>query len=127
LRFATLLATFAGLATLIACSPQPTTQAPAPSTAYNKNTTPTPAAPPATNRTAKMFKLQVQDDDNDARVWHDVKNTQGKLLTFEKETEARAKLEELYPVLVKMEQYAGPKRTRVITIITDEDDWPKKK
>lgn len=74
-----------------------------------------------------MFKLQVQDDENDARVWHDVKNAQGKLLTFEKETEARAKLEELYPVLVKMEQYAGPKRTRVITIITDEDDWPKKK
>jgi hypothetical protein len=28
---------------------------------------------------------------------------------------------------VKMEQYAGPKRTRVINIIVDEDDWPKKK
>ncbi len=52
-----------------------------------------------------MFKLQVQDDDNDAR----------------------AKLAELYPVLAKMEQYAGPKRTRVIAIIVDEDDWPKKK
>ena len=38
-----------------------------------------------------MFKLQVQDDDNDARVWHDVKGADGKLLTFEKETEARAK------------------------------------
>lgn len=74
-----------------------------------------------------MFKLQVQDDENDARVWHDVKSAEGKLLTFEKEAEARAKLEALYPVLVKMEQYAGPKRTRVITIIADEDDWPKKK
>ena len=73
-----------------------------------------------------MFKLQVQDDENDARVWHDVKGPNGKLLTFEKESDARAKLEELFPVLVKMERYTGPKRTRVIVIITDEDDWPKK-
>ena len=74
-----------------------------------------------------MFKLQVQDDDNDARVWRDVKNAQGKLLTFEKETDARAQLEALFPVLVKMERYAGPKRTRVINIITDNDDWSAKK
>ena len=74
-----------------------------------------------------MFKLQVQDDEDDARVWHDVKSAEGKLLTFEKEAVARAKLEELFPVLVKMERYAGPKRTRVINIITDEDDWPKRK
>lgn len=73
-----------------------------------------------------MFKLQVQDDDNDARIWHDVKDASGRLLTFEKEADARAKLEELFPVLVKMERYAGPKRTRVIVIIGDEDDWPKK-
>lgn len=73
-----------------------------------------------------MFKLQVQDDEDDARVWHDVKGDNGKLLTFEKEADARARLEQLFPVLVKMEQYAGPKRTRVIHIITDEDDWPKK-
>jgi hypothetical protein len=73
-----------------------------------------------------MFKLQVQDDDNDARVWHDVKNAQGRLLTFEKEADARAQLEALFPVLVKMESYTGPKRTRVIHIITDEDDWPKR-
>ena len=74
-----------------------------------------------------MFKLQVQDDDNDARVWHDVKSAQGKLLTFEKEAGARAQLEALFPVPVKMERYAGPKRTRVINIITDEDDWPANK
>lgn len=75
-----------------------------------------------------MFKLQVQDDDDDARVWHDVKNAEGKLLTFEKEADARAQLEVLFPVLVKMERYAGPKRTRVINIITDDDDkqWPKR-
>ena len=74
-----------------------------------------------------MFKLQVQDDDNDARVWHDVKGPHGAPLKFEKETDARAKLEELFPVLVKMERYAGPKRTRVISIITDDEDWPRKK
>jgi hypothetical protein len=73
------------------------------------------------------FKMQVQDDDNDARVWHDVKDANGRLYTFDKAAEARAKLAELYPVLVKMEQYAGPKRTRVIVIIEDEDDWPNKK
>ena len=36
-----------------------------------------------------MFKLQVQDDDNDARVWHDVKGADGAVLTFEKEDQAR--------------------------------------
>jgi hypothetical protein len=74
-----------------------------------------------------MFKLQVQDDDNDARVWHDVKGANGELLRFDDETKARARLAELFPVLVQMEQYAGPKRTRVINIITDDDDWPQKR
>jgi hypothetical protein len=74
-----------------------------------------------------MFKLQVQDDENDARVWHDVKGPNGQLLTFDNEADARRKLEELYPVLVKLERYsAGSKRTRVLNIIEDEDDWPKK-
>ena len=75
-----------------------------------------------------MFKLQVQDDDNDARVWHDVKGTDGSLLTFDNEADARKKVEELYPVLVGIEKFsAGSKRTRVLNIIRDEDDWPKKK
>jgi hypothetical protein len=75
-----------------------------------------------------MFKLQVQDDDNDARVWHDVRGADGQLLTFDNEADARRKLEELYPVLVGLEKYsAGSKRTRVLNIIKDEDDWPKKK
>ena len=74
-----------------------------------------------------MFKLQVQDDENDARVWRDVKGPNGALLTFEKEADARATLEDLFPVLVKMERYAGPKRTRVINIITDEDITPTTK
>jgi hypothetical protein len=43
-------------------------------------------------------------------------------LIFEKEADARAKLEELYLILVKMERFAsGSKRTRVIVIIQDED------
>ena len=74
-----------------------------------------------------MFKLQVQEDDDDARVWHDVRGPSGELLTFDNESDARKKLEELYPVLVQLERFsAGSKRTRVLNVIRDEDDWPKK-
>jgi hypothetical protein len=70
-----------------------------------------------------MFKLQVQDDENDARIWHDVKGDDGKLLVFDKEDDARARLRQLYPVLVGLEQYsAGPKRTRVLRIYGTEED-----
>lgn len=75
-----------------------------------------------------MYKLQVQDDEDNPSSWHDVMGSDGALLTFQKEDEARRRLEELYPVMVKAERYeAMPKRTRVISIITDADDWPKKK
>ena len=61
------------------------------------------------------YKLQVQDDDKRADYWRDVKNERGELLTFEKEADARAKLRELFPVLVKLEEFAsGPKRARVV-------------
>ena len=70
-----------------------------------------------------MFKLQVQEDDNDPQAWHDVKGPDGKLLTFEKESEARAQLELLFPILVKMERYAADlKRTRVISMLKDDED-----
>jgi len=70
-----------------------------------------------------MFKLQVQEDDNDPQAWHDVKGPDGKLLSFDKESDARAKLEQLFPVLVKMERYAADtKRTRVISMYKDEDE-----
>jgi hypothetical protein len=70
-----------------------------------------------------MFKLQVQEDEKDFSAWHDVNGPDGKPLTFEKESAARSKLEELYPILVKMERYAsGSKRTRVINIIKDDED-----
>ena len=66
-----------------------------------------------------LFKLQVEQED---QSWQDVKNADGTLLTFDKEETARAKLEELYPVLVKLERYqSGPKRTRVIVIWGDDD------
>ena len=69
------------------------------------------------------YKLQVQDDENDPRSWHDVHAPDGTLFVFDSEDEARARLRELYPVLVQLEKFdAGPKRTRVIVIIRDEDD-----
>ncbi len=66
-----------------------------------------------------LFKLQFEDE---AQVWHDVKNAQGEVMTFDDEKKARTQLEELYPVEVKLERYqSGPKRTRVIAIWADED------
>ena len=70
-----------------------------------------------------LFKLQVQDDAQDASVWHDVKGADGQLLVYPTRQEARASLERLYPVLVKMEAYrADVKRTRVIAILDDNAD-----
>ena len=70
-----------------------------------------------------MFKLQVQEDERDPQAWHDVKGEDGKLLVFEKIEDAHAKLEALYPILVKMERYAaGSKRTRVVTMYSEEKD-----
>lgn len=72
-----------------------------------------------------MFKLQVQEDSGE---WHDVKSAEGNLLTFNEESVARAKLEELFPVLVKMEKFAaGPKRTRVLVMLREMDDEEEQK
>jgi len=69
------------------------------------------------------FKLQVQEDETDHRLWHDVFAPDGKLLVFDKEEEARAKLEELFPVLSGLEKYAaGPKRTRVIVMASNDEE-----
>jgi len=70
------------------------------------------------------FKIEYQDD---KAIWHDVFGDDGKLLIFTDEDKARAELAKRYPILVQMEKYAGGKRTRVIRIIEDEDDWPKRK
>jgi hypothetical protein len=70
-----------------------------------------------------MFKLQVQEDDKDPQAWHDVNGPDGKLLTFEHDVEARAALEQLFPILVKMERYAaGSKRTRVVSMYAEHED-----
>jgi hypothetical protein len=70
-----------------------------------------------------MFKLQVQEDDKDPQAWHDVKGPDAKLLIFEKEAEARARLEQLFPILVKMERYAADsKRTRVVNMYAEDQD-----
>jgi hypothetical protein len=69
------------------------------------------------------FKLQVQEDETDHRLWHDVCSPGGKPYVFDNEDEARAKLEELFPVLFKLEKFAaGPKRTRVIVMARDEEE-----
>jgi hypothetical protein len=70
------------------------------------------------------FKIEVQDETG---VWSDVRAPDGKLLVFDDEPSARAALALNFPILVKMEQYAGGKRTRVIRILEDEDDWPARK
>jgi hypothetical protein len=54
-----------------------------------------------------------------------VRGADGKPLVFDDEAAARAALAERFPVLVQMEKYAGGKRTRVIRVIEDEDDWPR--
>ena len=69
----------------------------------------------------QKFKIEVEDDKG---LWSDVRRTDGSILVFDSEGDARAKLSELFPVLVQMEKYAGGKRTRVIRILEDEDDWP---
>ena len=68
------------------------------------------------------YKLQVQDDDANATIWHDVNADNGAPLLFQDESQARAKLETLFPVLVKLERFAsGPKRTRVIIVNPYQD------
>jgi hypothetical protein len=69
------------------------------------------------------YKIEVEDDRG---LWHDVCGDDGKLLVFDQEDAARAALAERFPILVQMERYAGGKRTRVIRILEDDDDWPKR-
>jgi hypothetical protein len=52
-----------------------------------------------------------------------VRGGDGTVLTFEHETEARAKLAELYPLMVQMEKYAGNKRTRVVRVFRTDQEW----
>ena len=67
-----------------------------------------------------MFKLEVEDDRG---IWSDVRGASGAILTFEKEEDARAKLSELYYVLVQMEKYGDRKRTRVVRVFRSDKEW----
>ena len=71
-----------------------------------------------------QYKIEVQDETG---IWTDVRGPDGKPLVFGDEPAAQQALNERFPVLVQMQQYAGGKRTRVIRVIEDEDDWPKRK
>jgi predicted Ser/Thr protein kinase len=70
--------------------------------------------------TAQIFKIEVQDDRG---IWSDVRGSDGSILTFENENDARAKLRELYPVLVQMEKYGGGKRSRVVRVFRTDKEW----
>jgi hypothetical protein len=72
-----------------------------------------------------MQKFKIEVEDGRGR-WSDVRGSDGSILIFDDENVARAKLAELYPVLVQMEKYGDGKRTRVIRILEDEDDWPRR-
>ncbi|MEP7183856.1 MAG: hypothetical protein ABI886_16890 [Betaproteobacteria bacterium] len=67
-----------------------------------------------------MFKIEVEDTHG---IWSDVRGADGALLTFENEGDARAKLAELYPVIVQMEKYAGGKHTRVVRVFRTDEEW----
>jgi hypothetical protein len=71
-----------------------------------------------------QYKIEVQDETG---IWTDVRGADGRVLVFDDEEAARGALAERYPILVQMEKYAGRKRTRVIRIVEDEDDWPARK
>jgi hypothetical protein len=67
-----------------------------------------------------MFKIEVEDNRG---IWSDVRDPDGTVLTFASEDDARAKLRELYPVLVQMEKYGGGKRTRVVRVFRSDEEW----
>ena len=70
------------------------------------------------------FKIEIEEGNG---LWRDVRGSDGSVLIFDDESAARAKLMELYPVLVQMERFGDGKRTRVLRILVDEDDWPQRK
>jgi len=74
--------------------------------------------------TPTKFKIEIEAGNG---IWSDVRGADGAVLTFDSEPDARAKLAELYPIEVQMERYGGGKRTRVIRVLKDEDDWPKRR
>jgi len=71
-----------------------------------------------------MFKIETEDDRG---IWSDVRGADGRILTFDSEDAARAKLAELYPVKVQMEKYGGGKHTRVVRVFRTDEEWKEGK
>lgn len=67
-----------------------------------------------------MFKMEIEDGYG---IWSDVRGSDGAVLTFEHESEARSKLAELYSVRVQLEKYGGIKRTRVGRVFRGDQEW----
>jgi hypothetical protein len=72
----------------------------------------------------QKFKIEVEAKNG---IWTDVRGADGAVFVFDSEAEAHAKLAELYPTEVQMERYGDGKRTRVVRILSDEDDWPARR
>jgi len=67
-----------------------------------------------------LYKIETEDDRG---IWSDVRGADGKVLTFDDEGAARAKLAELFPILVQMEKYGSGKRTRVVRVFRTDEEW----
>ncbi len=67
-----------------------------------------------------LFKIETEDGNG---IWTDVRGADGKVMTFDSRDAAQAKLVELFPVQVKMEQYIGGKRTRVVQVFRTDAEW----
>ncbi|MEP7183913.1 MAG: hypothetical protein ABI886_17175 [Betaproteobacteria bacterium] len=67
-----------------------------------------------------MFKIEIEDGHG---LWFDVCRADGAILTFEGENEAQAKLGERHPLMVQMERDTGGKRTRVVRVFRNDDEW----
>jgi hypothetical protein len=79
-----------------------------------------PAEGSNNRKMAMLFKLETE---NDRGIWSDVRGADGKVLVFDDEKAARAKLAELFPVMVQMEKYAGGKHTRVVRVFQTDEEW----
>lgn len=65
-----------------------------------------------------MYKIEFQNENG---LWHDITDSTGKIMTFDSEQAAHAKLVELYPVEVGLAKYLPDRnRTRVIAIWGEE-------
>jgi hypothetical protein len=66
-----------------------------------------------------IYRIQTQEENG---LWHDVRGPDGKPLLFDSMDKAHAALDQMFPVLVKMQHYGGTKRTRAYEVLKDEDD-----